>query len=449
MQMILMRIVLITIVILFSYIIYKKKEKYKLIIDNKTWLIISWMLCLGLYFFVGIKYSYNLSFYSFGFILLFLGLFIIGQYISKKLDKQDCQAQGNYTKRLNLFPLFIVSLVSVIIYSIYIIVINDIEIGTTRDINTNGIATFFQIFSSAALVIWLYELAYALLNDKKIPIYGYISILIYNLPGVLISGRDALIIFVISTFIVFWYCIRLVKNEMNIDCKIIKLVKKYGIYAIAVVLIYLIFLSSNRYGTDKEAVINMFRWSSNCEFPKYLKFIYYNLGGIGKLVLNAVFYYSSQMSKFAIIFDNYDGPYLFGLYQLHYISRLLPEAWNLDFSIVFNRVTEITNDVGIPGMKVFWDTAIGYFIYDFGRIGSLVASFISGVIVGKIEIWCNRNKNILKVLVQVFICVAMFLTVEMSPIFDYHYIFPLFWLVMILIYDNRKNKIIEKERKLV
>ena len=46
MQMILMRIVLITIVILFSYIIYKKKEKYKLIIDNKTWLIISWLLCL-------------------------------------------------------------------------------------------------------------------------------------------------------------------------------------------------------------------------------------------------------------------------------------------------------------------------------------------------------------------------------------------------------------------
>ena len=100
-------------------------------------------------------------------------------------------------------------------------------------------------------------------------------------------------------------------------------------------------------------------------------------------------------------------------------------------------------------MKVFWDTAIGYFIYDFGRIGALVVSFISGVIVGRIDIWCNRNKNILKVLVQVFICVAMFLTVEMSPIFDYHYIFPLFWLVMILIYDNRKYKSIEKERKLV
>ena len=344
----------------------------------------------------------------------------------------------DFSKKINLLPLFIISLISVIIYSVYVIGINDIKLGVTRNIETNAFTTLLLIFSNASLVIWLYELAYSIINEKRPSVYGILSAVIYNIPGIIISGRDALMIFFVSTIIVFLYSGIYAKKELKKEGKIFKRLIIVFAIALFLVLIYLLFLSSNRYGSEKDALINMFTGTANCEFPEYLKNIYYNCGSFGKLILNVVFYYSSQISKFALIFEQYDGPYMFGLYQLHYVSRLLPDSWNLDFSIVSNKIAEITNNGGAPGLKVFWETAIGYSIYDFGRIGALFITIILGIITGKVNSWCEKDKNIIKILTQVFICVAMFLTVALSPIFDYYYVFPMFWLFfIILIYDKK------------
>ena len=190
----------------------------------------------------------------------------------------------------------------------------------------------------------------------------------------------------------------------------------------------------------------MFRWSSKCQFPPYLEWIYYNCGGLGKLILNVVFYYSSQLSKFALIFEKYDGPYMFGLYQLHYVSRLLPESWNMNFSIVSKELKIITENAGIPGLKVFWETAIGYSIYDFGRIGTLIMAFISGIFIEIVSSYSKNVKGIFQILIQAFICTAMFLTIEMSPIFDYYYIFPVFWLACIIFFKQiQKSKLKNKK----
>lgn len=450
METVIMKIILIIIALLGIYIIYKKKDKYELIINNIFWIFVSWMFALGLYFFLGIKYTFNLNIFSFGYILLFWGVFILGQYISKFIFKSKTNEKNekiDFSNKINLLPLFIIALISVIIYTIYIILINDIQIGVTRDINTNGFATLLLIISNSSLIIWLYELAYALLNEKRISWYGIISILIYNLPGIIISGRDALIIFLVSTVIVFLYCAIYAKKVLKTEGEMLKKVIKYSLWAIAIMLIYLVFLSSNRYGTGEDATINMFRWSAGCQFPKYLENIYYKLGGFGKLIINLVFYYSSQISKLALMFEKYDGPYLFGFYQLHYVSRLLPEKWNLNFSLITEKIAEIANNAGVPGLRVFWETAIGYSIYDFGKIGALFITFACGIITGKMNNWCKKNISVLKVLMQVFICVAMLLTVELSPLFDYYYIFPLFWLMVIIVLNDRNKrgeKIIDK-----
>lgn len=450
METVIMKIILIIIALLGIYIIYKKKEKYELIINNIFWIFVSWMFALGLYFFSGIKYTFNLNIYSFGYILLFWGVFILGQYISKFIFKSKINEKNekiDFSNKINLLPLFIIALISVIIYTIYIILINNIQIGVTRDINTNGFATLLLIISNSSLIIWLYELAYALLNEKRISWYGIISILIYNLPGIIISGRDALMVFLVSTVIVFLYCAIYAKKVLKTEGEMLKKVIKYSLCAVAIMLIYLVFLSSNRYGTGEDATINMFRWSAGCQFPKYLENIYYKFGGFGKLIINVVFYYSSQISKLALIFEEYDGPYLFGFYQLHYVSRLLPETWNLNFSLVTDKIAEIANNAGVPGLRVFWETAIGYSIYDFGKIGALFIAFACGIITEKMKNWCQKNVSVLKVLMQVFICVAMLLTVELSPLFDYYYIFPLFWLVVIIVLNDknkRGEKIIDK-----
>ena len=47
--------------------------------------------------------------------------------------------------------------------------------------------------------------------------------------------------------------------------------------------------------------------------------------------------------------------------------------------------------------------------------------------------------NQVVLLIQAFICIAMFLTVEVSPLFDYYYIFPLFWLTIIVLFEKRRK----------
>ena len=48
----------------------------------------------------------------------------------------------------------------------------------------------------------------------------------------------------------------------------------------------------------------------------------------------------------------------------------------MNFTNVTNAIQQIATNAGTPGIKVFWETAIGYSIYDFGKIGTLFISLI-------------------------------------------------------------------------
>ena len=440
-----------TIILCVLGIIYicRKKSKIEIFIDFRFWLLFSWIICIGLNLFSGINYSILLTLKSFLYIIAVLAIFIIGTLFSKEflidkinnyLNKKKSNVKKSFSQKLNMFPSFVFSTVCMIIYVIYMFCVNDIVFGVTRDINANWISTLFLIGTSLSLVVWLYELCYAILNNKMITWYGIISLIIFNVPGLIISGRDALIISLLATFITFliagYYMKRVLKKPTYIYNKI----KKLSIFFCIIVLFYLVFLSSNRYGNSIDSALKIFEWSSQCTFPDYLKFIYYKLGGIGQVIINAIYYYSSQLSKFSLIFEEYNGPYLFGFYQLHYVSRLLPESWGLNYTLVSESIREITTNANIPGLRVFWETAIGYSIYDFGRIGTIIMSFFGGIIVGTINGLCQKNPRIITLILQAFICVGMFLTVELSPLFDYFYIFPFFWILVIFGFERFKNK---------
>ena len=447
MEQIIIKGIMIILVVLGIIFFVRCKNKANLWLDYKFWLILSWGVCMCLYLFSGIQYSINLTFMSFFYILAVLGLFCLGGILAKKLKcfTKDTRREKkiNVSKKMNTNPLFIISLVCVCCYTVYMFHINDIVIGVTRDFQANWLSTLFLIGSCASLIVWLYELSYAIIADKNITWYGILSFIIFNIPGVVISGRDALIISIVVTVIVFFYSGHYAKKVQKNDCKTYKRLMKLGIVGAGLILFYLIFLSANRYGEDPAAALNMFEWSAQCTFPDYLQFIYYHLGGMGKLIINAVFYYSSQLSKFALMFEEYEGPYLFGFYQLHYVSRLLPDSWPTNYTLVSEQIRQITMDVGIPGLKSFWETAIGYSLYDFGKIGTLLVSFGGGFLTGYIRNWCWQKLDILKIILLACLCTGMFLTVEMSPLFDYFYIFPLAWLGLILI----RKKLLSKKRE--
>ena len=449
MQDIIIRVVTAVIIVAGLIIINFKKKNNDLIINDLFWIFISWGFTLSCYCFLGMVYPIPLTENAYWYILAFWICYMLGKlayiYIVKKknynynIEKKE--ENEDFKTKYNFFPLFIVSFIAIVLYVIYFTMLNgQISIGKDRNINTNALATLLLLLSQVSLIIWLYELLYSILNRKRITLYGLGSAVIYNLPGVLISGRDALMIFMVSTFISTIYGLLYLKKRNKIDSKLKKKIIITVVVVIAIVFIYLLFLSSNRYGSSDSSAIDMFEWSSGVKFPQYMNDIYYKFGSLGKLFLNIVFYYSSQFSKFSLVFENYKGPFQYGFFQLHYIARMLPDSFNLGIEPVYKELDVIVNNASLPGLKVFWETAIGYIIYDFGKIGALIFSFIVGFLLER-RIRINRhNPDIFKLITQILICTAMFITIEMSPIIDYFYIFPLAWLVILKVYNKRKIK---------
>lgn len=456
--MIMMFIIAILLVFL-GFRLYKKYG-YKIVVSEVVWFMIPWCICLLLHFFGGIEYEYKLDIFSFLYILLFWACFLLGRkcalnrkinekihhFLSSKLHisiKTKSQNKKSNTGKINMFPFFILSLISGIGYLVFILANNDIVFGVTRNINTNFFGTFLLLLSNVSLIVWLYELAYSLLTDQKMPIYAYLSAPIYLISPLLISGRDAVIIFLLFTALVYFYCGRRGIQKYKVKGRIYKTLMRLAIVGISIVLIYFIFLSDNRYGND---MIGLFEWSTNSKFSDTNMYLYHALGSLGGFLINILYYYSSQFSKFAFIFQNYSGPYLGGLFQLHYLSRRFPESWHLSYTEVTTSAAKLMEAKGIPGMHSIWDTVIGYFIYDFGRILTPVFAFLAGYVVGKVRKNFKHNKSILSILYQVSICVAMFITVEFSPLFNTGWLFPLLWIVFIdKIYCNEKIRLFFKE----
>ena len=179
----------------------------------------------------------------------------------------------------------------------------------------------------------------------------------------------------------------------------------------------------------------MFEFAGGTQFPKYLINLYYH-SGIGKVIVNLIFYYSSQFTKLQILLDNYHGPYLLGLYQLHIISRHIPDSFYFSFKNVSSQIKAITTAVGLPGTKELWGTTIEYFIYDYGIYLTPIISLLYGLLYG--YIFRKQDNGNLSIVLQIILCVGMFLTVEMSPIFDYFFVFPLIWIL--ILNWRRKNE---------
>ncbi|MCI8394329.1 MAG: oligosaccharide repeat unit polymerase [Bacilli bacterium] len=422
---------------LFLYVFIVKKMSYMNFISEKFWIIVPWLVCLLLYLFGGIDYTYKLNWKSFGYIFLFWACFFGGSFIARKRKKKkvnDCNL-FQYSKKVPLKKFFILSLCSIIIYLIYVLSTNNIEFGVSRNLNLNFLTTFLVLISSVSIIIWLYELIYAILNDTRIPLIAYLSAIIYCIPALVISGRDAIIIIILSTFISFLYSGNYAIKVLKKNGKTFKSLKKVLFALTGIILFYFLFLSSNRYGSH---MISLFEWSVNCRISPQLVYMTELLGSFGDFALNIIYYYSSQFSKFAFVYEFYNGPYLMGFFQLHYISRRLPTSMGLHYTRVTTSAAELMEGHGVPGLHSLWDTVIGYFIYDFGRVFALPMAAICGYFVGKMRNHFDQKRNIFSIILQVFICVGMFITVEFSPIFNVNWIFPLFWLIILdkLIFKN-------------
>lgn len=432
------------IMIIFIILLFISMKNFgeKFILSEIFWIITPWSICLSLYYFGGITYQYKLGIKELLYILFFWFLFIFGTFIVKKFyigQKSIIENSDKFEteKKIDMKPIFLISFISAIVYSIYIVRINSITFGVTRDINRNMFSTFLDFMAESSLIVWLYEFSYALLKNQKLPIYGYISPIVFAVPPLLISGRDGIMILLVSTFITFVYCGNYNKKFKDKVKKYFRKIRKILVLFLIVVLIYFMFLSGTRYGDD---MIGLFEWSTKATISNEVLHIIKVLKNFGYFFLNIIYYYSSQFSKISFVIDKYDGPYLMGLFQLHILSRRLPESWGLNYINATNAANKLMKAAGYDGLIKIWGTVIQHYIFDFGRTGALVMAFLSGIFVGNIRKKFEKNKTFFSLISQILICTAMFITVQISPIFDGAWLYPFIWLIIIKNFYVKKGR---------
>ena len=84
---------------------------------------------------------------------------------------------------------------------------------------------------------------------------------------------------------------------------------------------------------------------------------------------------------FEVFFKNYDGPMFFGMSQLHYISRRLPDSLGLNVNVAQLYLDNIGDRLGLSSH--LWRTVIASFVIDFGRGGAVFFTALLGFLVGR------------------------------------------------------------------
>ncbi len=423
------------------------KNKGATVLTNDLfWLFTMWFFIFGIFYSANIDYAYKLS--SNTIIFLLTGFFVyllfrkIGFHVVLKNRKNHIGKNEVVENRINTIPFFVISLIGSSLYLIDIIRINGLAIGVKSSYSVSTIGALSFIFVPIMLVIWIYEINYSLRYSQKIKRRAYIAFVVYFMISFTIAGRQAIFYIILSTVAsVFWSLslsamtkdlFRAIKNNI-----IFRRLKFPLLIFISIVLVYYVFLSNTRYGDN---YIQTFEYAMGANFPDRVIKQSEWLGGLGKIFLNIILYFSHQLSKLEIVFQYYEGPYLFGLYQLNVISRRLPLSWGLDYRLVSWSKRSILASVGQMGLATGWDTIWGSLISDFGRLGSIVVVALIGLLVGKSRKNFSKNNTVMLLVFQALICVGMYTTVQIGPFFDIGWLYAMIWWKIIVMLNKNKIK---------
>lgn len=415
--------------ILLLYRVFKFRSR-KLLIEPLFWLFASWGLMMGLYYTSGIDYAYRLSLETWVYLLIcwivFLGAYFIGESYQVYLLRYHKSFYYGDTILSTVY--YRLSLFCFILWMIDLFRLNRISFGyRIAEFSISKIGAICWLFVPLSIIVWLFELACAVQNNKRIPPRGYISALVFIIPAIVTAGRQALLIFLLSTFIVLGYSL----NSLTIY-RHRKAIKIIGLIALIFVGWYLVVISTIRSGTvDKVALLE---FTFNSKTPEMLVQFVKNSGGLGQVFLDFVYYYSHEVPGFEIFYRYYDGPLFWGMFQMPYIGRRLPIGTQLDYDTAWAYLDMMAARAGIYSHT--WRTAISSFIIDFGRVGTVFFIGLLGFAIGKKRKKFMYSKTQYELVFLSLICVGGFFSVQYSPFTETSWAYPLYWLIVIPIIET-------------
>lgn len=411
------------------------KTNNRILCNEIFWLVISWTFIIGIYLFSGVTWKYSMTYYSVLYMILCFGCLLIGRkygmYTSVRLFTRETTMQ-----RVQIYTA--IGILGVILFCVDFIRLNGLINIQKSSYDISLIGSIGSLLVPSLLVQGLYLFASTLKKEKKINIVALFLLICYTLPCILNSGRESLLYIVIGIISIYGYNAYF-KERLNWRYIKVKRISRVILIVAVVILVLgiIVKISSERYGLNEiNSYLNSHIVSSKTieQGEKWgnLKFLYYNI----------ISYFGHQIPFLEFILREYYGPYMFGMYELNIISRRLPEFLGLDYNLVYDQLRLLFSSTG-QSFSGAWQTVLGSFIIDFGRIGTPIICFCIGICLGKIRKKFKMTYDERYAVLIALFCLSMFSTIQLGPFFNsLVYGSYIWWLIMF----RKDESTLEKRR---
>ena len=420
--------------------------KTKLLSSDLFWLILRWSFCFSLYFSIEKIFINRLSKQCFAYLIAAFIIYILFRFLGKAFYNQKKKSKffkplNNFEKNeeihINTKTYAWISIFATLVYSVDRYISSN-GVLFERSMSVSILGTIASFFMGIAFIIPIYEIGYSIKNQKKIPLEAFLCMVCWSLSSIMTSGRQELIYLAIAIVASASWALSTGKQvnfwKMFKHNRILKKIKIPFFLICGLIFGYLLYLSANRY--DDFYSGNSLMFLLGADFPADVNSIAKSMGVLGYLGKNILAYFSHQVSVFQIIFDNFSGPYMNGMYQLNYIARRI----GVDYTIIDTQHKAMVTVAGNPGFSSAWPTAFGTMIYDFGKIGALIEiailAFLIGYFFQKRKVVSNSISNVLPSIA----CVFAFSTVMVGLTYYSTYHFAILWYFFIFFRKEKRQR---------
>lgn len=409
-------------------------ERPKLILNPVFWMGIGWALLIGLYYTCGYAYDYPLKWtgllyfcaiyvaFCFSFSFACKHCFVIGKPRRNRYEYRD--SYEDFWHQMNKKIYFAISLVGVLLFAFDFFRLN--SVGISMALHTESTISFIgvigKIAAYAGIIVWLFEVSYSIVSNKKISIIAYLGAAFYMLPGILTSGRQSILILLVSTVTVFIYGF-----YINRQYKYKKSLVFVAFIIVSILMIYAIAVASGRTVISNKAAL--FEYMFSCEISSETLTLLEKTGPFKVFFLEIISYYSHELPMFQLILDKWDAGLFLGMSQFQLISQNLPSSFHLSYANISSHIQSICDSAGVYSHT--WRSIAGNCIIDFGIIGGLLFMTICGYVAGRAYVYAtNRMETKDVVLLSLLNAGAMF-SIQFSPFCEVSWYYPLIWLLIV------------------
>jgi oligosaccharide repeat unit polymerase len=341
---------------------------------------------------------------------------------------------SNYSKtfKICLKKLSIYSIVGSLMFLFDLLRMNEIHFGLRiLEYKISIIGTIGNALLGLGILVWLVSLYEYRINGVKIKFLSYLALLSYVSVGIASAGRQAIIIVLVSSLIIFMWTGK-ERQEKNKNLKVNqnhffnKSPIPFGLVIFILLFFsYFLFISSIRsqiFEIDNK--ISMFENTFNAKTSQETINTVHNLGVLSDIYIEVLYYYSHELNHLQAMYKYYDLYPLYGLSQLTYVERRLQWLFGKQSDISWKEIERALESKG-KFYSHTWGTFVTNFIIDFGRFGALIACLIMGIIIGIYHRKLINNSNSMSVIRQCLICTGIVFSVQFSPFCEMNWALPL------------------------